>query len=59
MTEEEAIKLLQMLKECLMFYKMYGHLHGCNDCGYRTGCKYLPKWGLPVRLNCPLWEEEE
>lgn len=59
MSSEEVIKYLQDLKECVMFHKMYAHLHGCNDCGKVKECEYAPKWGLPVRLNCPHWEDEK
>lgn len=27
----------------------------CNDCG-ADDCEHKPKWGMPVRYNCPLWE---
>ena len=32
--------------------------HDCNDCGCKS-CKYKPKPGELVRINCPLWKREE
>ena len=29
--------------------------HDCNDCAGASLCKYIPKWGEPVRINCPFW----
>ncbi len=31
------------------------NLANCNDCGAVKKCQYKPKWGEPVRYNCPLW----
>ena len=30
----------------------------CNTCG-RKHCRYMPKPGAMVRINCPLWKEKE
>lgn len=30
-------------------------LHDCNDCGIRGTCKFSPRPGQAVRINCPLW----
>ena len=30
----------------------------CNTCG-RKHCRYMPKPGAMVRINCPLWKEQE
>lgn len=34
-------------------------LHDCNDCGIKNSCKYCPKLGQQVRINCPLWKEKK
>lgn len=28
-------------------------LPDCGDCG-RKDCEYMPQWGKPTRINCPL-----
>lgn len=33
--------------------------HDCNDCGGARSCMYIPKWGEPVRYNCPFWIPKE
>ena len=27
----------------------------CNDCGKARSCRYVPRPGSIVRINCPLW----
>lgn len=39
------------------FYTDISMLHDCDDCGIREQCKFLPKPGQMVRINCPLWVE--
>ena len=39
------------------FYDRIHAMHSCNDCGTRNSCKYAPRPGQPVRINCPHWAE--
>lgn len=32
--------------------------NSCNNCKVHN-CKYEPKWGEPIRCNCPLWKGED
>lgn len=48
---DEGIKALQ-------YVEFMSHQHSCNDCGWKT-CKYKPKWGEPVRINCYQWRAED
>lgn len=41
----------------LKFYESMSDVHNCNDCGQPQKCMYRPKWGEPVRWNCPHWKE--
>lgn len=40
-------------------YEQLKGLHDCNDCSYKYGCDYMPKYGQIVRINCPLWRGGE
>lgn len=34
-------------------------LGNCNDCAMlNSQCRYAPKWGEPVRYNCPFYSKE-
>lgn len=37
------------------------NLPNCNNCKHRTSnaCGHTPRGGEDVRINCPLWEDEE
>lgn len=37
------------------FYEDITALHDCNDCEIKGVCKFSPKHGQHVRINCPLW----
>ena len=52
-------KTVHRLFECVQFTKHMSSLHSCNDCGCVHLCLYEPKWGEPVRYNCPHWTEPE
>lgn len=41
------------------FYEDITALYDCNDCGIKGVCKFLPKPGQKVRINCPLWVERK
>ena len=48
-------RMLRYVQDCIRYYQEMKSLPNCNTCGKRD-CKYKPGWGLPVRINCPLWE---
>ena len=31
----------------------------CNDCASSGECEYRPKWGEPIRYNCPFYKSLE
>ena len=48
--------LLLYAADCIQYYERIASLPNCNDCSNaEKGCMYLPKWGEPVRINCPHW----
>ena len=57
MTKEQKalIRLLYHAADCIQYYDRVSRLPDCNDCGKNPGCKYLPKPGEQVRINCPLY----
>lgn len=44
--------------DALMAYRRIMELPDCNTCGDSRACVYAPKPGETVRINCPLWVEE-
>ena len=48
---------LRCLANYLESYESLIDLPNCNDCGILKHCKYAPKLGERVRINCPLWEK--
>ena len=49
---------LRYLANCLESYESLLDLPNCNNCGILKTCKYVPKLGERVRINCPLWQTE-
>ena len=49
---------LRYLSDALELANRISEMPSCNDCN-RKDCEYKPKWGKPVRYNCPLWEGEK
>lgn len=49
---------LRYLANCLESYESLLDLPNCNNCGILKTCKYAPKLGERVRINCPLWQTE-
>lgn len=49
---------LRYLANCLESYESLLDLPNCNNCGILKTCKYMPKLGEYVRINCPLWQTE-
>lgn len=41
------------------YSKSIASLPNCNDCAIMRDCKFCPKWGEPVRINCPFHVEKE
>lgn len=41
------------------FYEDITALHNCNECGIKGVCKFSPKPGQMVHINCPLWVERK
>lgn len=39
--------------------RRYTELPDCNNCGAKRPCKYEPKLGRTVVINCPLWEDRK
>lgn len=35
------------------------NLPDCHTCAIKKDCKFCPKWGEPVRINCPLHVERK
>lgn len=55
----EFAELLRYVSDCISYYERIASLPDCNSCGLASeGCKYLPKWGEEVRINCPHWVRE-
>lgn len=62
MTKDERTKLRQALlylADCLAAVNDMTEMHNCNDCEKTRVCPYAPMPGMPVRWNCPLWEERK
>ena len=49
---------LRCLANYLESYESLINLPNCNNCGIVKQCKYIPKCGERVRINCPLWQTE-
>ena len=58
MTDEEIVKALYRVADCIRFTEMIGKLNNCNDCGKKNTCEHRPEWGQTVRYNCFEWEEQ-
>ena len=61
MTREDRIKLRSMLlyiADCMVLVNDVEQMHNCNDCGIKRQCAYVPEIGMPVRWNCPLWQDK-
>lgn len=56
---DKLIDDLLYLAEVLSSYKEIVELGSCNDCAIKKYCQVAPKWGQPVRYNCPLYQKEE
>ena len=59
-TEKQVFaELLRYASDCVRYYERIASLPDCNNCGMaNNGCRYLPKWGEEVRINCPHWVKE-
>ena len=54
---KEFARALRYAAECIEYYQRVKSFHDCNDCKDKT-CKYKPRLGEQVRINCPLWKEK-
>lgn len=54
---EEVIRILYSILDYARLGYIVSTYDSCNNCGDKE-CKYKPKWGGPVRWNCPLWVAE-
>lgn len=50
----KAIKALNNVIAHLEDYEEILKLNDCNTCRNKN-CRYRPKWGERVRINCPLY----
>lgn len=54
---DQAIKeVLYRIIDCIDYYNRMIIQHDCNNCGLKNTCKYVPRVGETLRVNCPLWE---
>ena len=58
MDDSEIVRVLHRIADAVQIMSQLSQKPNCNDCGKKKECEYVPKWGDPVRINCPLWEEE-
>ena len=49
--------IIHILSEMEHTTKIIGH-NTCNDCMTTKMCLLKPKWGEPVRINCPFYVGE-
>lgn len=49
---------VRFVADVLMLAARIAEMPGCNDCGVEE-CEYEPRWGEPIRYNCPLWKERK
>ena len=59
MTDYEISQFLRHIADAVQLADRVSKQHNCNDCGIKMECEYVPKWGDPVRINCPLWRKED
>lgn len=58
MNDYEIANLLHHIADAVLLADRVSKQHNCNDCGIKKTCEYVPEWGDPVRVNCPLWKGE-
>ena len=56
-TAEQLAITLSYIADCVQYAESMRAQPNCNSCG-RERCEYGPRLGRPIRINCPLWEEE-
>lgn len=56
---DKLIDDAEYLVKVLNAYKRIIESGSCNDCAIKKYCQVAPKWGQPVRYNCPLYQKEE
>jgi len=54
---DDSISYVASILDNLTAYRRITQMPNCNDCGTAKTCEVRPKWGEPLRFNCPLWQE--
>ena len=55
---EDIAQALYKIADTLRYAVKVMSFDDCNTCEAKN-CKYRPKWGQMVRINCPLWKGDE
>ena len=58
---ENFADLLIYAGQAIRYYQRVSSYNDCYTCagGKDRSCPYLPDWGEPTRINCPLWYSEK
>ena len=56
---DDAISDVAYILDTLIDYRNIVQSGGCNDCGEKMRCKYVPELGEQVRYNCPFYKDKE
>ena len=55
---EDFVRIMREVMSDALYAIAVRSYNDCNDC-HRIRCRYRPKPGEMVRINCPLWSEGE
>ena len=56
---ENFANMLIHTADAIRYYLRVKSYDDCNNCGSKNVCKYAPKAGEMVRINCPLWTSKQ
>lgn len=56
---DDTISGVAYILDTLIAYRNIVQSGGCNDCGEKMQCQYVPKLGEQVRYNCPFYKGKE
>ena len=56
---DDTISDVAYILDTLMAYRNIVDSGGCNSCGKKKNCEYVPKPGQLVRYNCPFYKREK
>ena len=75
MLKQPSKKVHALRQQRNYWHRMYCQLHAkyislnsfvrqhmrrsCNNCESRAHCQFVPRWGQPVRWNCPFYIGED